>query len=188
VQLNPRLFRLFDSYSASQRAFAAPRFRMPSMRLKKLARLAGLFHMPDGHIDEIRAMYNDMMEDETRLREHLHDLNAFPASVEDPPIKCYISSDYEPSDLGNRHAHALRVIYSVLLTMTSALNSFLQALEPGNQVIRWQRTVIVDHAIAMAQQGLQYRPLGASYVPCNLVAMVSPVPAVTSLPVSCFLR
>lgn len=163
VNLNPWLLGLLYSQNREKRSY----FSVPSMSLKRMARLTSLFYSPEAHADEIKTTYSDMLEDGRRLREHQAKVDIRVS----PPNDLYLGCTEHADRM--KHAYPLRVIYSVLLTMTAALNSLLQAFDPGKNDLLEERIMVVESAVAVARQGLQYRPLGASYVPCCLVAMVS---------------
>jgi hypothetical protein len=69
--------------------------------------------------------------------------------------------------------HRAQVVYGVLLSMTISLNSLLRALDPTDFVLLEESRIFATDILGLAQLASCHRPLGASYIPPCLAAVVS---------------
>lgn len=106
-----------------------------------------------------------MRADHPRVRRFLNDLGE------------EVFSGYAKNDIAYanklRLFHQTQVVYGVLLTMILSLNNLLRVLDPGDFAMFEESTIFANDILVLAQLASQQRPLGASYIPPCLAAVVS---------------
>lgn len=143
----------------------SPEVHVPSIHIQKLARLPELLAHPDIHLNQIETMYRDMCEDHPRLRQFIILAGEEMASGTIQTDPTYVNK--------LRYFHRSQVVFGVLLTFILSLNSLLRALDPSDSDLIEQSKVYAIEVLALARQASRQRPLGASFIPPCLAAVVS---------------
>lgn len=157
-------FTLLDSFIPPSSVASNQGFRVPSLEARKLIRIALFYNEPQNHIHEIESTYRELCADESRLRRHLSDLGQEAPSALAEPARAKQSKLF----------YRLQAVHGALLTITIGLNSLLRASSLDNDLLLDEAASLTEVFITLAQHASQYRPLGASYVPPCLAAIVSP--------------
>ena len=145
---NPRV-RVGSWLARITRAYDS-KIGIESFKVKNLAKLPEFVHQPEANMSEIRSTYHQLTIDLLEVRQKL------------------ATFSHEPS-LKTIHAQ-FQGAYSVLLTFANILNIILRSFGAGGSHLIEESSMIVEEVIPLAQHGLQYRPLGSSFMPMCLAS------------------
>jgi hypothetical protein len=141
-------------------------FHIRSSQVQRLISIPRFLHEPLRYMDEIKTTYQELRDDHPRIQRHLKGLK------KQEPLSPDIHS--RPN-----RSHRLQVTDAILLTAAIALNSILRAMYPDDSVLLLEASTLANELITLAKMASHHRPLGASYIPPCLVAVVSHVSAST---------
>lgn len=135
-----------------------------SFQAQRLVRIPRLLHEPLEYVEEIKATYRELRDDHARIQHHLDSVQ----EQRDPS---------ESLQCRQKFIHRLQVTEAFLLTAALALNRILRAAYPDEGVLFLEASTLANELIILAKAAYDLRPLGASYIPPCLAAVVSHSPA-----------
>lgn len=137
--------------------------RVRSFQVQSLLRIPRLLHEPLRYVEEIKTTYRELRDDHARIQHQLDSVR----EQRDPSenLRCR-----------QKLVHKLQVTEAILLTAALALNRILRAAYPDEGVLLLEASMLANELIILAKSVYDLRPLGASYIPPCLAAVVSHSP------------
>ncbi|KAF9895140.1 hypothetical protein FE257_000042 [Aspergillus nanangensis] len=122
-----------------------------SMNLRNLSRYPVLLKHPEHHYYEILSAYEQFKIDFVRIEEHL--------------LKFELESTVSTSANTVRMLSRFQAAYCMILGLAFILNKILRAYNPGNDALEAESLVFFERVMEISRQSLQYRPIGACFLP-----------------------
>lgn len=116
-----------------------------SLKLQVLAKVPEYLRNLEIHLPVIKSTYHQMKIDLSTLRHSLENLGRAPHT----------------KTLHSR----FQAVYSLILAFTNILNTFLRAFPHDDNSLLPESVAYFDETISLAEDALQYRPLGSSTMP-----------------------
>ncbi|KAF7943633.1 uncharacterized protein EAE97_005704 [Botrytis byssoidea] len=122
--------------------------RIESLKLQTLAKVPEYLRYPKEYLSEIKSTYIQMKIDLSTMRNTLDKLGQAPYT---------------------RTLHSrFQAAYSLILSFANLLNSLLRVLSEDHTSLIPESVCYVDETIVLAEEALEYRPLGSSAMPLVL--------------------
>ena len=157
--------KLLKGRAASQPPGSQKPVPYPSMEALRLTRLPACFYHPDKHVNEIDVAYHEFCADQSKVALSILQMEQSLSLWNDPEDPGY----YEQ----HKRLSATQAVYASLLVFAIAFNSLMRASDPTRKQLLAQAIQLTNEFIKLARRVSQYRPLGASYIPPLLSAVVS---------------
>ncbi|KAF7862537.1 hypothetical protein EAF04_007410 [Stromatinia cepivora] len=124
--------------------------RIQSLKLQVLAKVPEYLRNPEQHLPAIKSTYHQMKIDLSTMRHSLENLGRAPHT----------------KTLHSRFQAA----YGLILAFTNILNTLLRAFPHDHASLLPESIAYFDETISLAEDALQYRPLGSSAMPLVLTS------------------
>lgn len=159
IQLNPELLELTETYGPPRPIDRDDRIPIQSLKLKSLAKMPDFVRNPELHLVEIKFSYQQVRAELPKLGQRL-------AKMVEPTSLGVIQAFSVP--IVRLYAH-LQSAYGILLALAIILNGMLRAYNPHDSHLGEESGSFVNEVMTLAENVLQHRPLGGSYIPICLV-------------------
>lgn len=142
------------------------RYHASSLELRQLARTSMLLRSPEMDLDEVQSKYDHVRNDSSKLEAILSK-----APMTRSPEGILITNLATPA----KRLHVRQQTgHGILVMIALAFNSILQTHNSSasdRATLAFEADNLVDQALTLAKQAMQYRPLAASATPmCLIVA------------------
>lgn len=167
VKLSPYLLKQAETYGpprplVNRKEDDGVNIRLETLTLSSLAKIPNFIRYPEVHLFDMQLTYEQKRIDIEKMRSRLCDIADLPPAHE--------IGRFAPPVSGKTLLYLYWTAYVLLLALALVLNGLLRALDPLDITLVEDCIVFSDEVTIIGEHMMQYRPLGAGFVPICLTA------------------